>query len=299
MNIDKIKAIRNPIRARSCPLGPRKKLIPLVLIGMLWVIAAACPLPCSAAALTPQQRYDQVRAAVEKKDFPHAQELADAMLTDGLFSPQLFQLLGHIRYREEDHGRAALWYQRASLFPPPVPEIRQNLAHIHDLTGNVRFRSNTFRDQFSARFSRTQWAHAAVVSGWIALFSLTVFALIRSAALRTLMMLICVLATLSATLATLAWTWRPSYQKIENLAIVTEAGVRAYTAATTASGSVSSLPPGSEVRKLGERGKWSYVEIPSRQTSASDKDVDNIPLRGWVPNRVLTLCWPFDPGYLE
>jgi hypothetical protein len=220
------------------------------------------------------------------------------MLRKGELSPQLFQLLGHIRYRQGDLGRAALWYSRASLFPPPVPEIRQNITYIHERTGNLRFKANTFLDQFSARLSRTQWAQMGMISGWALLFSVALSVLMRSFALRTLWVLVGVVAVGTAAAATLGWVLHPSYEKIQNLAMVTAPGTKAYTAATVTSGSVSSLPPGSEVRKLEERGAWCYVEIPATPQSSDDSS-ERHPFRGWVQMESITPCWPFDPGYLE
>lgn len=258
-----------------------------------------CPMLARANASSPQERYDEVKVNFEKGDFTRAQYLAESMLKDGLLSPQLFQLLGHIRYRQNDPGRASLWYSRAALFPPPVQEIRQNITHIHERTGNVRFSSNTFRDQFSARLSRAQWLKMALVSGWIFLFTVVLYYFhTRSFALRTLLMLVRVIAVAVTTVAILGWVWHPSFEKLQKLAVVTAPDTKAYTAATVTSGSVSKLPPGSEVRKLEERGAWCYVEIPPPPQSSDDTG-DRQAYRGWVQMDALTPYWPFDPAYLE
>jgi hypothetical protein len=191
-----------------------------------------------------------------------------------------------------------LWYSRAALFPPPVQEIRQNITHIHERTGNVRFTANTFLDQFASRLTRTQWLQMAVISGWVILFSVALSVLMRSFALRTLWVLLGVVALNTAAIAILGWVRHPSYQSLEKLAVVTAPGAKAYTAATVTSGSVSQLPPGSEVRKLEERGAWCYVEIPPPPQSGDDSS-DRQVLRGWVQMDALTPYWPFDPAYLE
>lgn len=238
----------------------------------------------------PEDRYAEMKANFEKNDFSRAAYLGEDLIKNGHLSPQLFQLMGHIRYREGDLGKAAVWYLRASLFPPPIPEVRQNIAHIHDRTGNVRFAANGFRDQFSSRLSRTQWAHLAITAGWIFIFTLTIYLLkVRSHGLRTLLMLVRVLALGVVTVAALGWYWHPSYEKIANLAVVTTPNAKAYTAATVTSGSVVALPPGSEIRRLEERGAWCYVEIPTEGEYR----------RGWVLAEWLTPFWPFDRGYLE
>ena len=216
------------------------------------------------------------------------------MLDSNHLSPQLLQLLGHVRYREGDLGRAALWYLRSSLFPPPTLETRQNLAHIHDRTGNLSFPSNGFQDQFAAHFTRSEWCIMAVICGWTVVLSLFIaFLLCRPGWLRTSLCTLATLAVISGTAGFLGWYWHPSYEKIRDLAIVTATDARAYTAASTTSGSVVQLPPGSEVRKLEDRGAWCYVEIPT----------DGEHRRGWVQNDALSPFWPadrkFDPGYLE
>jgi hypothetical protein len=178
-----------------------------------------------------------------------------------------------------------------------VPEIRQNITHIHEHTGNVRFPANTFLDQFSAQLSRAQWTRMAVISGWIVVFCVTLSLIMRAFALRTILMLAAVVAAGVATVATLGWARHPSYDKIENLAVVTAPGTKAYTSATVTSGMVIPLPPGSEVRKIEDRGAWCYVEIPSPASQQGSLDLD--PLRGWVQMNALTPFWPYDPGYLE
>jgi hypothetical protein len=252
----------------------------------------------SAGAASPEERYAEVRETFEKSDFTGAESLAETMLKDGLLSPQLFQLLGHIRYRQGDLGGASLWYTRASLFPPPVPEIRQNITYIHERTGNLRFAANTLLDQFAARLSRSEWARMGIVSAWVLIFSVAICLLMRSFALRTVLVLVAVIAAGSAAVAGIGWAAHPSYKKIANLAMVTAPGTKAYTAATVTSGTVSALPPGSEVRKLEERGAWCYVEIPANPQTADDS-TERHPYRGWVQSSALTSCWPYEAGYLE
>ena len=64
----------------------------------------------------------------------------------------------------------------------------------------------------------------------------------------------------------------------------------AHTAAAQISGHVILVPPGSTVRKLEERGTWSYVEIP--QSRAEDN------LHGWLPTADLVPVWPYEPALL-
>lgn len=258
----------------------------LVLRHLCALLLALSP-SVTRAEETPDQRFSNMRAAFDKADFAKAQQLGEALLKDKMLSPELFQLMGHTRYRLGDLGQATLWYKRASFFPPPVPEVRQNLAHLHDRTGNVSFPSNGFRDQFSARLARSEWQRIAIICGWVIVLSLTLILLyIRSPALRTLLMTASTLALLIGGIAVMGWAWHPSFQSIQRLSLVTSPNTKAFTAASATSGAVVDLYVGSEVKMLEDRGHWCYVEFPT--------DTEN--RRGWVVSSVLTPLWTDDLG---
>lgn len=261
------------------------------LLGV-WLLAGLSPVVLAeekGRGKTPDDRYREVREFFEKGDFKRAGEVGKALIADQHFSPELFELLGHVFYRQERLGEAALWYERAALFAKPSVELRQNIAHIHDRTGSVNFGSNGFRDQYAAFFKRTEWFFLMAASGWVFVFAVVLYYFSRRRSpWRTFFMLIRVLAVAGMTLSALGWYWRPSLARIHDLATVTAADVRAYTAAAKTSGSVMNVPQGSDVRRLYERGAWTYVEIPTEQVS-----------RGWVPSDVLSRLWPYDPAFLD
>ena len=259
-------------------------------------IAAALIITSASVAQASQseddRRFSQMRVAFEKGAFTEAQRIGEQLLSEKRLSPQLFHLLGNTRYRQNDLGRAAVWYQRASLFPPPAAETRQNLSHIHDRTGNFMFPANSLREQFASWLSRSQWLGIAAVCGWMMAFSIVIgLVLSYPGNFRVLCLTLAALATVCAGLCTLGWWWHPSYETVRDIAVVTESGAQAYTAATTTSGTVVKLPPGSQVRLIDDRDAWCYVEVHTGNTDH----------RGWVQHSALTPLWPkdFDPGYLE
>ncbi len=269
----------------------------------LLVAALACfaAIPAHAAVPTPEEfakRYQEARAAFDGKDYTRAQYLSDALLRDsiaqGKLSPQLFQLLGHTRYRQGDLGRAALWYMRATLFPPPSPETVQNLAHIHGKTGNLSFSNNRMTDQYTSWLTRPQWMRIVIASAWVMVFSLVLFFLVRFPGSRTIFMFTTILALVVGGLGCTGWKLRPTYAEVKDLAVVTAPNTQSYTSATTTAGKVIPLPPGSQVRKLEDRGAWSYIET-WREESAGTGQM----YRGWVQNSAISPFWPFDATYLE
>jgi hypothetical protein len=239
----------------------------------------------------PGPQYEEMRAAFGRGEYGKARELGRKLLNRGQLSPELFQLMGNISYRLDDLGAATLYYRRAALFPPPVPEVRQNMVHIKNRTGNLAFARNSFQDQYAGYLSRTSWFTIAFTAAWVAVISFVwaLFLRRRNSSLRVFLAFVRVLALIAAVLAGLGWYWRPSYEKLERLAVITVPETQAYSAASVTAGTITKLPPGSEVRRLEDRGVWSYVEIPREEE----------PLRGWVMNAAFEPLWPYDRGYLE
>lgn len=291
---------------------------PLALCGALAFLAGYCgvlraaptsstpePAPSTASAPirieddeSPKAKFAEVRQAFDKGSYKQAQYLGETLDKElrkqNKVSPALFELMGHISYREGALGQATLWYQRAALFPPPVPEVRQNLQHIHNRTGNLELPSQGARSQLAAWFSRQQWLQLSVLSAWVVVLSLAacVF-LTRSATLRACLLTLGVLSALAGGLGLLGWLSHPSFDSIKDIAVVTGPEIHAYTAASSTSGEVIKLPPGSEVRQLESRGAWTYVQIPS-----DDGGDDH---RGWVTTTSLSPLWPdeYSPRFLE
>ena len=207
-------------------------------------------------------------------------------------SPQVFQLLGNAFYRQKDLGNAALWYQRAALFPPPSVEVRQNLERIHTANSNFAYPSGTLQQQIAAWLTNGQWLTASITGLWTLIWcTVLAFLFVRSRALRTMLMTFAALGLIAAVLGGLGWLWRPSYDRIHELLVVTAPNSKTFTAATVTAGSVVEVPAGSQVRMLEDRGSWCYVEIPANRDQESH--------RGWLPREVLTDLWPYDRGYLE
>ncbi len=247
------------------------------------------------AESTPQERYSEARNAFEQGDFPKAQSIGETLISEQHYSPALFQLLGNTRYRLGDLGHAALYYQRAALLPAPSAETRQNIAHIHERSGNFFFPTNGIGRQFASWFSRSHWLAIASACGWaLTLCCIIAFFFVRAGNLRALLLTIAVLALVGEASSVLGWLWSPSFEKVRDIAVITSRETRAYTAASTTSNSLAPLPPGSQVRKIEDRGSWSYVEFHNENPPPEGKEI-----RGWVQTESITPLWPYDPACLE
>lgn len=253
---------------------------------LLFLLATA---PLAAAEDSPDAVYREAVALLEKGDFGRAQYLAEGLTKrePAVLGADLFELIGHARYRQEDPGRAALWYQRAQLLDGRSPELRQNLRHLFEQFRYLSFGDTSTLAGWSLKLTLNEWLLLAAASLWLTLLPLAWRVLSRRSASWPLTVAACGLALLLPTAAFAAL--RPaSAERVDNLFIVTAPDIRAYTAATTTSGTVIDLPPGSQVRLLEKRGAWIYAEVPSRPEN----------LRGWIENRALTPLWPWDASLI-
>lgn len=246
-----------------------------------------------AADESPDGIYSQAREALEKGKFTQAQYLGESLTKKNppVLGGAVFALIGHARYRQEDFGRAALWYQRAQLLEPANPEVRQNLRHLDEKLRFFRFQEDSPLVEWSLFLGKNTWIIAASAGVWLILFAVMrcIFASSRKSRGGTCALVLSIVGVViflpSAAFAAI----RPDpVRRVKDIVVVTAKEASAYTAATLTSGSVIDLPPGSQVRLLEKRGAWSYVEIPS-----ADETV-----RGWVESAVYTPLWPWDVGLL-
>jgi hypothetical protein len=239
----------------------------------------------AAAATDVQQRYDAIVKAVEAKDFDTSARLAEALLADGVLSPEVFELLGHSRYRKNDYGRATLWYRRAELFTPFVPELRQNIRHLREKFQTITFPARGPGTTFGLFLTRDQWTLLAAAGGWLVLAALALITALRTSNKKGWFIGLGITGGVLLITAVTGYLLRPSAEdRVRDRQIVTAKESKAYTAASITSGSVIDLPPGSEVRLVERRGAWSYIEIPGTPD----------PLRGWVETDRLATLWPWD-----
>lgn len=244
----------------------------------------------SASADSPDTTYQKAIAELEAGNFSKAQYLAESLTKQEppQLSAEVFELIGHARYRQKDPGRAALWYQRAQLIEGRSPELRQNLRHLHDQHRYLTFPQASTLAEWSLFLTLNEWLALASAGLWLVMLALTfrVLGKGRTATWPTALSIIGLILLLPT--AALAAARPAGSARVAELSVVTASDIRAYTAATTTAGTVMELPPGSQVRTLEKRGAWFYVEFPSRPEN----------LRGWVEARVITPLWPWDPALI-
>lgn len=267
------------------------RLAPLLKRVVLFATCFATLSLNAAEEESPDAVYRQAREALEKGQFTKAQYLGETLTRrePPALSAAVFALIGHARYRQDDLGRAGLWYQRAQLLEPANPEVRQNLRHLDEKLRFFRFNSDSPFAEVSLLLQENTWIIIASVGVWLVLLAVMRCILAssgkrRSGACALVFTIVGLILLIPA--ATFAAIRPGPGDRVKDVMVVTQRDVRAYTAATLTSGSVIDIPPGSQVRLLEKRGAWSYVDVPS----------EDEPVRGWIESATYTPLWPWAPA---
>lgn len=280
-------------------LGPAERsrilsrLAPLLKQAVLFIaLFSTLSLTAAEPEASPDEIYRQAREALEKGKFTQAQSLGESLVRQQppALSSAVFTIIANARYKQDDLGSAAMWYQRAQLLDPMNAEVRQNLRHLDEKLRFFRFGESSPLAQTSLLLSKNTWIILASAGVWLILLAVVRCILASSRKTKTSGGITALIFSLlglfllipSVTFASI----RPlPGDRVKDVMVVIPRDVRAYTAATLTSGSViDSIPPGSQIRLLEKRGAWSYVEIPT-----SDEHV-----RGWVESAKYMPLWPWD-----
>lgn len=222
----------------------------------------------SVTSLTLAQTNEQFAKANQEfaqGDFKAAIEDYQSLVRGRQDAPNLFYNLGNSYFRMKDFGRAILNYERALALDPRHPEAQANLRIARDEGRALELIQNQWERVF-AFANENQSAVAAAIAFWIGTFSITawIFNRRRSAiALSILSMSIFAIAAIASYEISRGKNGR-------GLAIVTGENVEARLATADTANRVLTLPAGSEIQIVSQRGDWIYAVLPNN-------------LRGWMP----------------
>jgi len=191
----------------------------------------------------------------------------EELVRSGQDTPNLFYNLGNAYFRKKDFGRAILNYERALALDPHHPEAQANLRIARDEARALEF-VPTKLEQVLAYATPSQYAITAAIGFWVCLFCVAF--LIFSQRRRRSLIALSILSLSILAVAVFA-TWELSRGKNgAGWAIVTTENADARLATADNANRVLSLPAGSEIQILSERGDWIYAALPNN-------------LRGWLP----------------
>jgi tetratricopeptide (TPR) repeat protein len=191
----------------------------------------------------------------------------EELVRSGQDTPNVFYNLGNAYFRQNSFGHAILNYERALALEPHHPEAQANLQVARDEGRALELISNRWERLFGFA-TENQYVVAATVAFWIGLSSLAVFILGRRRARSAIALSILSLSTVA--IAVVAGYQLGHGKNGPGLAIVTGENVEARLATADNANRVLTLPAGSEIQIVSQRGDWIYAALPSN-------------LHGWMP----------------
>jgi tetratricopeptide (TPR) repeat protein len=212
-------------------------------------------------------QFTKANQAYATGDFDAAARDYEELVRSGQDTPNLFYNLGNAYFRKKDFGRAILNYERALALDPHHPEAQANLRIARDEARALELIPAKL-ERALAIATPSQYAIAAAIAFWVSGFGVAalVFASRRSGNLFAWSIVSLSIFALSAFAA-----WKLERGKNGGeLAIVTAENVDARLATADTANRVLTLPAGSEIQILSERGDWIYATLPNN-------------LRGWMP----------------
>lgn len=105
--------------------------MPFLLV--LLVLGVARPVPADEGA----RRFLAAVQAYQQGDYEAAIAGFSDLAKSGVTNPKLYYNLGNAYLKQDDLGRAVLWYEKAAVLTPNDPDLRFNLAYARSLTKDV------------------------------------------------------------------------------------------------------------------------------------------------------------------
>jgi len=231
-----------------------------IAVLLLFVVASSIP---SAQATAQFAKANQEYAS---GDFNAAVNDYEELVRAGQDTPNLFYNLGNAYFRKKDFGRSILNYERALALDPRHPEAQANLRIARDEARALEL-TPTKVQRWLGIAGANQYAVAAAITFWVCLFAFV--ALIFSRRLLSGLIALSILSLSIFAITIFAVRELGRGKNGGSLAIVTVQSADARLATADNTNRVLTLPAGSEIQILSQRGDWIYAALPND-------------LRGWI-----------------
>lgn len=202
-------------------------------------------------------------------DFNAAISDYEELVRSGQDTPNLFYNLGNAYFRKKDFGRTILNYERALALDPHHPEAQANLRIARDEARALELVPSKL-EQTLGFATPTQYAITSAIGFWICAFCVA-FLIFNQRRRRSLIALSILSFSIFALAVFAAWELSRGKNGAGWAIVITE-NADARLATADNANRVLSLPAGSEIQILSERGDWIYAALPNN-------------LRGWLPSK--------------
>jgi len=220
--------------------------------------------------------FQKANQLYDQGNFSAAKQAYESLERTGNRSAALYYNLGNTEFRLNHSGEAVLNYERALALEPADPEARANLAFVREKTG-AKTAARTWLDHLFPPFSLNQYALVSVSAGWVFLFCMAALLFKR----KTGTLWFAAIPALMVFAYSGGGVWY--YDNDRNLAIVTTEHTKAQFAPADNSPVADTLPVGSRVRILRDRGAWIHCQLPNGTLA-------------WIPSKSIEAIRPEAQG---
>lgn len=224
---------------------------------------------CGNARAANPTEFDQANQLYDQSKFAEASRGYEALVQTGNHSANLFYNLGNAQYRLGQTAAAMLAYERALALQPGHSEARANLALLRQESGAKPERGRWWDHGFP-ELAEDSFVLLATVGAWLCVFAVTAIFIRRGKANGGFWFA----ASASLIVALYAGAATLMAETKNAASIVVEKNAEARLAPADGAPAVQTLPIGSRVRVLSERGLWNYCILPNDE-------------RGWIPAKML------------
>jgi tetratricopeptide (TPR) repeat protein len=232
----------------------------------IFFLASANPLEATVVAADAQTAYQQgkYKDAIEK--------WLNAGPYEQLTAPTLFNI-GNACYRAGSQGHAALYYRRALLADPTLPEAQQNLRFLERKFGALTVKRPEYQYTLT-KIPEVWFTNILLASFWAIAIAFLIFpATHRGSRLRIAAIIAFIFCPILALGSALARHYYPDdsiFAPYAEQAVVVADKTTVYADASRTSGQVIEVPAGSLCRIIRQSDRWVYIAFASQT-------------RGWVP----------------
>jgi tetratricopeptide (TPR) repeat protein len=212
---------------------------------------------CATTLAVRADEFDTANHFFDQEKFSEAKQRYEQLVAEGKWTANLFYNLGNADFRLGAPGVAALNYERALALEPSHPEAAMNLRLLREQTG-ARIFPPSWRDHLVPPLAIDVCAVIGASAAWLALFCVIAIIVRRGAISPNVWLLLALFVVLAAYAGFAVW----HHAQDASLAVITARQAEARLAPVDRAARAETLPAGSRVRVVSERGDWIYCALP-------------------------------------
>ena len=219
-----------------------------------------------------QDKFDQANDFYSQEAYDSAITLYESILTEDLYSFEVYYNLGNAYFKKNQLGLAILNWEKARKISPTNAMVIENLNHAYSLTRDkfdVEIKSEGFIKSIIYEKSPNFWSVLAIITSFLLALTLILFFTSRHDHIHQISFYFSIIAFVALIAFTVSASTQKSYYQENNTAIILTPRIQVLVAPSENAEESFPLHEGTKVELIGHDGDW--VEI-----------VVNKDNRGWI-----------------